>query len=952
MSSAAPFSRDRFPTLARQCQCIISTIPRRDLSMTETPVSSDVPGEEYEVELLLPRSEARLVETFRQAIRLCETDIEKFGKCIQKRDELLEENNGFLLRLAAFENVMSAECNLYRGKKERAARPLATQPGRTAREDGAAKWDRFVGAAAVGSDTISKLLPPLKMVSLHWGKDFVQHYQLASKGQSYCNKFSAAVKLHSRENGVRKLNQLLLRRYQIPGRRGVKAGVNPIEPVDLQNLATWKAEAPFIKDADPDGVQLPFVDLTSEDLPTGFIFDRFGLMVRRPFGPLAGVDPVDSDTVARGIIDTAPADTESRMLPADMNGKNTSTTETLNDVVLNSPGHHRLSTSLSSPPDSPVAETLSSYSTSGLTDITPPGDSDVEDYSLPTNTPSKQTTYLQGRLLNGYTIGKATESYSDSNPQLDTNTTAATRLRPQKEKPDYYEVPPRNSKSTVRQPRLLHTAKIPKERCCPPQIPPSLLDTLEKSDIHAVRRLLTFTSPHVRFQDMCHTHLQKFAEAVTSVEPFNWPQEAREVIQMVSADERSSLRRRRNSLPDITDNTPLKKLRLNNPVPVYTSLPTSSKQDCRLEQDSIRDEAYRKRVLKELQSAEESLDSWGRRTNDLVSQILQNSKPPMRGEAQFISGEEAFQQAEFGQVDAPIFTQNQQPFQWRGKDRPISQFFDRMGDLGLDRTVSVQIPSRPLHKASCERKTVLDVRDRFRMPQSTNNPWNLLDLQSPIPSALPSFLEGENCQLLLRIRDAVLMGSSAERIAAPAQDWNTWRNVTDWALLSEGGHNTAPHMDSHGYSTWFTIQEGRVGFGWMSRPSQQEEEDWMSKPNGFTGGNWRYVVLSPGQTVYFPSGTIHFVFRVRGEQTFALGGHILRWSDVDRWLKVVVAQMKNPEITNEDMEPSASKYIRVVKELLENRIQAGREGGVGDRDIIARFFSLLEEFDLIMKERV
>ncbi|KAK0714206.1 hypothetical protein B0T26DRAFT_387359 [Lasiosphaeria miniovina] len=196
-------------------------MPERDLRMepeatvrdaSTAPVSSDVPSVEYEVELLLPRSEAKLVETFRQEIRLCETDTQKFGKCIQKRDELLEENDGFILRLTAFENVMSVECTSYRGRKER-ARPLATPPGRIVTGDGAAKWDRFVGAAAVGSDAISKLLPPLKMVSLQWGKDFVQHYQLAGKGQNYCNKFSAAVKLHTLENGVRKLNQLLLRRF-------------------------------------------------------------------------------------------------------------------------------------------------------------------------------------------------------------------------------------------------------------------------------------------------------------------------------------------------------------------------------------------------------------------------------------------------------------------------------------------------------------------------------------------------------------------------------------------------------------------------------------------------------------------------------------------------------------------------------------------------------------------
>ena len=91
-------------------------------SISMAPASLDTPTAECEVELLLPRSEARLVEAFRHDIRLCETDTQKFGKCIQKRDELLEENDRFILRLAAFENVMSAECPSYRGRKERARR--------------------------------------------------------------------------------------------------------------------------------------------------------------------------------------------------------------------------------------------------------------------------------------------------------------------------------------------------------------------------------------------------------------------------------------------------------------------------------------------------------------------------------------------------------------------------------------------------------------------------------------------------------------------------------------------------------------------------------------------------------------------------------------------------------------------------------------------------------------
>ncbi|AEO68130.1 uncharacterized protein THITE_2117521 [Thermothielavioides terrestris NRRL 8126] len=177
--------------------------------------------------------------------------------CVQKRDELLEENDRLVLRLAAFDHVMPAECALQKWRKER-ARPRLSQPS-TAQEDGSAKWDRFVGVAANGFDRILKLLPPLRAISLQWGKDFVQHYQLAGKGQHYCNQFSAAIKPHTRENGVRKLNQLLLRRFRIPGRRDIRAGVNPIEPVDLHSLARWSDDGPFVKEGDPDKVQLQAV---------------------------------------------------------------------------------------------------------------------------------------------------------------------------------------------------------------------------------------------------------------------------------------------------------------------------------------------------------------------------------------------------------------------------------------------------------------------------------------------------------------------------------------------------------------------------------------------------------------------------------------------------------------------------------------------------------------------
>jgi hypothetical protein len=186
------------------------------------------------------------------------------------------------------------------------------------------------------------------------------------------------------------------------------------------------------------------------------------------------------------------------------------------------------------------------------------------------------------------------------------------------------------------------------------------------------------------------------------------------------------------------------------------------------------------------------------------------------------------------------------------------------------------------------------------------------------------------------------MGNSAERPVASRDEWNQWRDVLEWVLMSEGGHNTAPHTDSHGLATWITIQEGHFGFGWLSCPTQKERDGWMANPHSFTGGQWRYVVLTRGQTVFFNSGTIHFVFRILGEPTLALGGHILQWSGIKQWVRVVMDQMKNPHITNEDMVWSAPRYIRVVAELVANRVKNGRVEELGGKTAVDGFFAMVK----------
>jgi hypothetical protein len=82
-----------------------------------------------------------------------------------------------------------------------------------------------------------------------------------------------------------------------------------------------------------------------------------------------------------------------------------------------------------------------------------------------------------------------------------------------------------------------------------------------------------------------------------------------------------------------------------------------------------------------------------------------------------------------------------------------------------------QKPSLPLSGGSCTLERLGDVQARFLDDNDTDNIWNIFDLRSPFPSSiLLVFLTGENCQLLARIRDAVLRGDTTERTIASVEE--------------------------------------------------------------------------------------------------------------------------------------------------------------------------------------
>ena len=68
--------------------------------------------------LLLSSDHAQQINQFRQELRLCKGDTEKYEVCAQTQDEVLRHYTGLQLLIAAYEHVMLVECTKYKEWKD------------------------------------------------------------------------------------------------------------------------------------------------------------------------------------------------------------------------------------------------------------------------------------------------------------------------------------------------------------------------------------------------------------------------------------------------------------------------------------------------------------------------------------------------------------------------------------------------------------------------------------------------------------------------------------------------------------------------------------------------------------------------------------------------------------------------------------------------------------------
>lgn len=260
-------------------------------------------------------------------------------------------------------------------------------------------------------------------------------------------------------------------------------------------------------------------------------------------------------------------------------------------------------------------------------------------------------------------------------------------------------------------------------------------------------------------------------------------------------------------------------------------------------------------------------------------------------------------------INNPVFIVGQQPVANHGME---DYFFatPRRSDC----RVPVQSYARSIYEDSFEDQLWTTVQGRLNGNQNHNDrPICLLDLPNPFQeTTVPWFLRGPQCRLLHELRGFVLdetnndEGQVNGQIIMRQYDSGPWKVITEWAMMSEGGYHTTPHIDTHGYSTWIQAQEGSFVLGWLARDYWLQM--WLADPEK-VAGEWQFRQVDPGEVVFIPHGTPHIVMREKDTKTMAHGGHILRYCDVLRWLRHVIKFGFIDEATNEEQDPDEVQQL-------------------------------------------
>jgi hypothetical protein len=120
--------------------------------------------------LLLTNEQTVQLQTFRNGVRQCDNDADKFRLYARTRTKLLYRHTQFAFLIALFKRIMADECIEYRTYKKN------KRKAKKAESEEANEWERFIHIAANRSSAIRDLLPSLRAIVAYWGHDKLDHY--------------------------------------------------------------------------------------------------------------------------------------------------------------------------------------------------------------------------------------------------------------------------------------------------------------------------------------------------------------------------------------------------------------------------------------------------------------------------------------------------------------------------------------------------------------------------------------------------------------------------------------------------------------------------------------------------------------------------------------------------------------------------------------------------------
>ena len=304
--------------------------------------------------------------------------------------------------------------------------------------------------------------------------------------------------------------------------------------------------------------------------------------------------------------------------------------------------------------------------------------------------------------------------------------------------------------------------------------------------------------------------------------------------------------------------------------------------------------------------------------------------------------------------------------------RPIEQLFDFLHDPSEEEEYQDESASSG---ARHKNMSVREIKSRFLSQQQQQDgsapprfPRNFPDLRNPmLDRGIPRFMQSAQCTLLHDIMRGQL-GCEAKDVCDCGDDGDgekercghrirrdeymvlqqIWRYWQGTVMLAEPGSVTLPHWDKYSTSTWIACIEGEIGFGWLADPTDEEKTSWLedvSEPKG----RWLFRVLRPGDVVYMPPGTMHFVFRrPGGGQTMGFASQMLRRADMLAWLQHLKIEMGYAVSDVIEDAPYAQIVPGTLNGLLRLVNHACREGEFEKfrgRSKIRKIIGLIDDID-------